>query len=211
MTRTRIAAAAGALLIAGAVLSVAGPAFADPTTTTSTSTSTTSTLAPCTPASSAPLYTARCAPVVSGSGTVTVTLPGVGSITFTVNPDGTVNTSTAPSVSVTGNNFSAGTPKVSADGTHIIVSFVNIASPEQHYNIKVKLSPPTSGGQVGITATAGPNKHKGHHHHGDDGDHEANKPDDHDADEGGPASSLAPLAPHAGQAPLPGHHGGGGD
>jgi len=207
MTRTRIAAAAAALLIAGAVLSVAGPAFADPTTTTSTST----TLAPCTPASSAPLYTARCAPtVVNASGTVTVTLPGVGSITFTVNPDGTVNTSTAPSVSVIGDNFSGGTPKVSADGTHISVSFVNIAAPQQHYNIKVKLSPPTSGGPVGINATAGPNKHKGHHH-GDDGDHEGNKPDDHDADEGGPAGSLAPLAPHGGQAPLPGHHGGGGD
>lgn len=210
MARTRIAAAAAALLIAGGVLSVAGPAFADATTTTSTST--TSTLAPCTPASSAPLYTARCAPtVVNSSGTVTVTLPGVGSITFTVNPDGTVNTSTAPSVSVIGNNFSAGTPKVSVDGTHISVSFVNIASPAQHYNIKVKLSPPTSqGADVGINATAGPNTHKGHHH-GDEGDHDGNKGDDHDADEQGQNNNVAPLGLHDGQAPAPGHHGGGGD
>jgi hypothetical protein len=206
MIRTRLAAAAAALLVTGAVLSAAGPAFAD-TTTTSTST----TLAPCTPAASAPLYTARCAPtVVNSSGSVTVTLPGVGTLTFLVNPDGTVNTSTAPSVSVIGANFSGGTPKVSADGTHISVSFVNIAAPRQHYTIKVKLSPPTSqGGDVGINATAGPNKH---HRHGDDGDHEGDQGKDDDNDQGhAPPSSVAPLAAHGDQGSWSGHHSGGGD
>jgi hypothetical protein len=211
MIRIRLAAAAAALLVTGAVLSVAGPAFADPTTTSTSTTSTT--LDPCTPASSAPLYTARCVPNVDNSnGTVTVTLPGVGTLTFLVNPDGTVNTSTAPSVSVIGANFSGGTPTVSADGTHISVSFVNIAAPHQHYTIKVKLSPPTSqGGPVGINATAGPNKHKGHH--GDhEGDHDGNKGNDNDPDDQGQGNHVAPAAIHMGQAPWSGQgHGGGGD
>ena len=210
MLKTRLAAAAGAVLLAGAVLSVAGPAFADPTTT-----STSTTLAQCTPAPSAPLYTARCAPMVdtATAGQVTVTLPGVGSITFAVNPDGTVNTATIPSVSMLGKNFSVGTPKVSADGTHISISFVNIASPVQRYSIKVKLSPPTSvGGPPTVNAVAGPNNKKGHHK--GHGDHNANKDD---ADDQGGQGNIHP-APNAplGQAPWqgqgPGHgHGGGGD
>src|SRR5262249_26697106 len=157
-----------ALVLVGAVVSVAGPALADETTTS---------LAPCSPATSTstsgPLYTAKCAPTVSGSapGAITVTLPGVGSITFTVAPDGTIDTSTQPSESVIGQNFSGGTPKISADGTRITVSFVNIAAPEQHYTIKVKVSPPTSaGGAPAVSAVAGPKGHHGDDEQGDDND-----------------------------------------
>jgi hypothetical protein len=167
MLKTRIAAAAAALLLAGAVLSVAGPAFADDTTTS---------LAPCTPATSTsttvPLYTAKCAPAITGTapGSITVTLPGVGSLTFTVAKDGTIDTSTQPSVSLLGQNFSHSTPKISADGTHISVTFVNIAEPEQRYTIKVKISPPTSaGGAPTIDAVAKPS---GEHHDQENGDNE---------------------------------------
>jgi hypothetical protein len=168
MLKTRLAAAAAVLVLMGAVLSVSGPALADETTTS---------FAPCSPATSTsttgPLYTAKCAPTVSGTapGAITVTLPGVGSITFTVAPDGTIDTSTQPSVSVIGQNFSGGTPKISADGTRITVSFVNIAAPEQHYTIKVKVSPPTSaGGAPTVSAVAGPKGHHGEDEQGDDND-----------------------------------------
>jgi hypothetical protein len=166
MFKTRLSASAAAMVLTAAVLSVAGQASADETTTS---------LPPCSPATStstaAPLYTATCAPTVSGTapGSITVTLPGVGSITFTVAPDGSIDTSTPPSVSVIGQNFSGGTPTISADGTRITVSFVNIAAPEQHYTIKVKVAPPTSvGGAPTVSAVAGPNAHHGDDEQGDD-------------------------------------------
>jgi hypothetical protein len=208
MRTTRLAAAAAAALLAAAVLSVAGPAWADDTT---------SSLAPCTPATSTstvvPLYTAKCAPLVSGSigGQITVTLPGVGSVTFKTTAGGTIDTSTQPSVSVIGQNFSGGTPVVSADGTHITVAFVNIAKPAQHYTIKVKISPPTSAGGVPtIKAVAGPTG-KHHHHHGDDGnkgeaeDKQGARDPDDDGGQGINPGQQGPLAPVGG---APGGHSG---
>ncbi|HVM64325.1 MAG TPA: hypothetical protein VMU14_05640 [Acidimicrobiales bacterium] len=227
MRTARLAAAAAALLLGGAVLSMAGPAFADGAA---------SSLAPCTTNTSAPLYTAKCAPTVSGTigGTITVTLPGVGSVTFNTTKDGVIDTSTQPSVSLLGQNFSAGTPKISVDGTRITVQFVNIAEPEQHYSISVKIAPPTSGTVPTIKAVAGPTdkgKGKGKHHGHDDRqgkpDDQKGKPDD-DADDGGhaqgqpPGPGVKPLAVVQGQGggnwsggaapqgPWPGHTGGDG-
>jgi hypothetical protein len=178
MIRSRLGAAAAGLLAAGMVILAAGPAMAstglDPTTTSTT-------LAPCAAASSAPLYTAKCAPQVTGAapGGTVVTLPGVGTLSFTVKPDGTIDTSTAnmPTATATGANFSAGTPMVSSDGTHVTVVFINAATPTQKYVIRAKVSPPTS--VVGAAATgtptlsvvAGPASH--HHHQGDHSDHES--------------------------------------
>jgi hypothetical protein len=203
MLMTRLAAGAAALVLVGAVLSVAGTALADEPTTS---------LVPCAPATSTsttgPLYSANCAPTVSGTapGTITVTLPGVGSVTFTVGLDGTIDTSTQPSVSLIGQNFSAGTPKISADGTRITISFVNIAAPEQHYTIKVKISPPTSeGAKPTVSAVA----KVGHHENeqGDDNgqgdeDQHGSAPAEHDDEHH--AGNQAPVIANQGQ-----HHDGG--
>jgi hypothetical protein len=194
MLKTRLAAAAAGLLLAGAVLSVAGPAFADGTTTSVPDPTTA--LAPCTTNTTAPLYTAKCAPTVSGTigGAITVTLPGVGSITFNTTAAGVIDTSTQPSVSVIGQNFSAGTPKISADGTRITVEFVNIASPQQHYAISVKIAPPTSGTVPTLKAVAGPNGRGKHHPRPDV--HKAKHPDpegDNDADDQATSTTTGPA------------------
>jgi hypothetical protein len=208
MHRTRLAAASMALLVAGATLSVAGPAFADDTT---------SSLAPCTPAASAPLYTARCAPEVTGTlPQVIVTLPGVGVLTCNLtNQNTTIDTSVQPTVSLmpANNNFSAGTPKISADGTRITVSFVNIAKPAQHYSISVKVSPPVSaGGPPVLKAVAGPKHNGGDENEGKDDDQQGANEHDDDAAQGankqGQQGQQEQQGDDGGDA---GGHGGGGD
>ena len=172
MIRSRLAAAAAGLLVSGTVMFAAAPAFA------------TTPLTGCTPAAAAPLYTSTCLPVVSPTapGAVTVTLPGVGTLTFTVKPDGTIDTTgTPPVATATGANFSAGTPQVSQDGTHVSVTFVNAANPVQKYVVRAKVSqtnPTTVGGAPGLIVTAkagvaGQGEHKkGHSDQEGDNDHD---------------------------------------
>jgi hypothetical protein len=48
-----------------------------------------------------------------------------------------------------GTNFTAGTPHVSSDGTHVSMEFTNAAAPTQHYFVKAKViqtNPTTVGG-----------------------------------------------------------------
>src|SRR5579864_8109361 len=112
MIRSRLAAGAAGLLVVGTVMLAAGPAVANTPTPPPL----------CAAAASAPLYTATCTPTVAGTapGAMTVTLPGVGTLSFTVKADGTIDTTaTPPTATATGANFTAGTPHVSDDGTHI--------------------------------------------------------------------------------------------
>jgi hypothetical protein len=163
MIRTRLAAVAAGVLASGTVMFAAAPAFA------------TTPLTGCTPAASAPLYTSTCLPAVSGgtgAGMVTVTLPGVGTLSFTLKGDGTIDPAVTPTATATGVNFSAGTPVVSPDGTHVTVTFINAANPVQKYVIRAKVSqtnPTTVGGAPGfiVTAKAGPTHHEGDDQEGD--------------------------------------------
>jgi hypothetical protein len=180
MIRTRLAAVAAGVLASGTVMFAAAPAFA------------TTPLTGCTPAASAPLYTTTCLPVVTGgtsAGAVTVNLPGVGTLTFTLKADGTIDPTVIPTATATGANFSAGTPVVSPDGTHISVTFVNAANPVQKYVIKAKVSqtnPTTVGGAPGfiVTAHAGPQTHH-------KSDQEGDKDDDDQGGKGGAALTSA--------------------
>ena len=177
MIRTRLAAAAAGLLVSGTVMFAAAPAFATTPPTPLTG---------CTQAASAPLYTATCLPAVSGgtsAGAVTITLPGVGTLTFTLKADGTIDPTTALGTA-TGTNFSAGTATVSPDGTHVSVTFINAANPVQKYVVRAKVvqtNPTTVGGAPGfmVTSKAGPagmhdHKNKGHEDQEGDNDHDDN-------------------------------------
>jgi len=172
MIRSRLAAVAAGLLAAGTVTFAAAPAFA------------TTPLPACTPNASAPLYTAECLPVVAGTppGAMTVTLPGVGTLTFTVKADGTIDPTTAMATAAAGSNFSAGTPVVSQDGTHVSVTFVNAAAPTQTYVVKAKViqtNPTTVGGPPGFAVVAkarpageGDDNEQGDQNENEQGDHE---------------------------------------
>jgi len=186
MRRSRLVATAAASLLATGLVMAAGPAWA----TTAAAPLTPPTLAPCTPNTTAApatsvapsstvepapgprLYNGRCSltPTVAAAGTgwtVTVTLPGVGTLTFNLTPAGTVDATTPPSVApLAGSNFSAGTPHVSVKGNVVSVTFVNAADPHQTDSIKVVITPPTSvGGVPTVVATGGSaGRHK---HHGD--------------------------------------------
>ena len=93
MIRSRLAAAAAGLLAAGMVMLAAGPAMADTGMPTTTSTS----LPLCAAAKTGPLYTAKCAPgVLNTPPLVTLTLPGVGTLSFTIKTDGTIDTTSTP-------------------------------------------------------------------------------------------------------------------
>jgi hypothetical protein len=184
MIRSRLAAGAAGLLAAGTVMFAAAPAFA------------TTPVPACTPAGSAPLYTAECLPVVAGTppGAITVTLPGVGTLTFTVKADGTIDATTA-AATATGANFSAGTPVVSQDGTHVSVTFINAATPVQKIEVRAKViqtNPTTVGGQPGfaVVSKARPASQGDDNEQGDEneqGDHE-------DGGKGAPA--VQPAGTH---------------
>jgi uncharacterized membrane protein YgcG len=171
MIRTRLAALAAGLLASGAVMFAAAPAFA------------TTPLTACTPAAAAPLYTSACLPAVAGgtsAGAVTITVPGVGTVSLTLTSGGTFDPTTA-TATATGANFSAGTPVVSPNGTHVTVTFINAANPAQKYVVKAKVvqtNPTTVGGAAGTVVTSKlvvpgmhDHKNKGHDQEGD-GDHD---------------------------------------
>jgi hypothetical protein len=101
-----------------------------------------------------------------------VTLPGVGTLGFTVEADGTVDPTTLMATAM-GTNFTAGTPHVSSDGTHVSMEFTNAAAPTQHHFVKAKViqtKPTTVGNAPGflVIAKAGP---VSHHHHSDHDSH----------------------------------------
>jgi hypothetical protein len=164
------------------VMLAAGPAMAD----TGMPTTTSSSLPLCAQALTPPLYSANCAPGVANvSGAVTLTLPGVGTLSFTIKADGTIDTTgTPPKSTATGSNFTAGTPKVSSDGTHISVTFFNAATPTQTYTVKAKVSPPTSaGGAATVIAVAKPAGHQ-------DDQNEAKESESESDDDGQSTSST---------------------
>jgi hypothetical protein len=117
--------------------------------------------------------TTPCTPTVvapdTATGMYTVTLPGVGTLNFKIDP--ATNTITTTSVTGLGVNFTASTPKVSADGTKISVTFTNSADPTQVYRLKVKIKPPeTAGGAPVVKAKVrgSADWHSEHkHHHGE--------------------------------------------
>jgi hypothetical protein len=191
MTRSRLAALAAGLLAAGTVTFAAASAFA---------TSPAALLPGCNQAPPPPLYTAECLPAVSGPvpGAVTVTLPGVGTLEFTVKADGTIDPAVVPVATPTGVNFTASTPEVSSDGTQISVTFTNAADPVQKYVVRAKVSqtnPPAVGAPPGfiVTAKAAPaGEHENEQGDNDQGDNEQG-----DHEDGGKAPALQPVAaPH---------------
>jgi hypothetical protein len=148
-----VALAVGAACIAAPVLAHDGPK-APPPACGSTLPLTT----PCTPSVVAP---------ATATGAYTVTLPGVGTLSFKI--DAATNTITSPTVTGLGANFTASTPKISADGTRVSVTFTNSADPAQVYRLKIKVKPPeTAGGAPVVKAKVRGNadwhsEHKRHH------------------------------------------------
>jgi len=180
MSKARVLAALTAIVLGGAGVLLAAPAAsANPAPTP---TATPPPACP-TPAATAPVYphsAVPCSLTPAASGnTYTVTLPGVGSLTFTVDP--TTNTvvaagANAPTSTATGTNFTASTPQVSHDGDEVTVWFFNAANPKQVYvvHVHVKTTPPASGATacvpsasttcpVIVTAIVG-GRHRSHHH-----------------------------------------------
>jgi hypothetical protein len=186
MIRSRLAAVAAGLLAAGTVTFAAAPAFA------------TTPLPACTPAASAPLYTAPCLPVVTGTnpGPFTVTLPGVGTLMFSLKPDGTIDpTSVTPNA--TGANFTATTPVVSEDGMHVSVTFINAANPVQKYEVRAKViqtNPTTVGGAPGF-AVVSKARPAGEGDDNEQGDENENEQGDHE-DGGKGAPAVQPAGTH---------------
>jgi hypothetical protein len=179
-----IAAAAGAAVV------LAGPAFANESTSPE---------APPTPlaacASTLPLTTPCSVDVTAGAtaGTFMVTLPGVGTLNITV--DATTNLVTAASVTgLTG--FTASTPAIGEDGNRVSVTLTSTTDPNQVYVLKVAVKPPaTAGGAPTITA-----KVKAGEKEETDADDQNEQSGDH---EGGNGAALSAPKGH--------HQGGGGD
>jgi hypothetical protein len=200
MIRTRLVAAAVGVLAAGTVLAIAAPAMALPT------------LPPLCAASATPppLYTARCTPTVTGAnpipaggGSVTLTLPGVGSIMITVDGSGNL---TAPTVTAQG-LFAMGTLSVNNNTGLVSVTFTNKAAvlppgvKAETYAIRAKVSPlPGSPGGFAVQAIAKPvTREKDDEGKGDDQGHH-----DSESSSGGAHEQALLTAGH-------GHsHGGGG-
>jgi len=196
MIKSRLAAVAAGLVAAGAVLVAAGPAFA-------TTPPTPPPACPTTAPTSTPLYTAKCTitPAASDNaalGSTMVTLPGVGSLYFTLTSTGTIDTTkVVTGLGATGTTFTPVVTHVNPGGTSASVTFVSPATAttkKQVYTVQVKLTPASGTTAATIVATGGPGR--GHRHHGGgDGDH-----DEHGAwsgaGTGGPggAGGVKPLA-----------------
>ena len=117
-----------------------------------------------------------CTATVSNSGSnYTVTLPGVGTLTFSLDAAGNV---TDPTVAGTENGFTASTPK--ADGDGVTATFTNAATDPaktQQYKVDVDVHPAdTASTEPKVTA----NVRSADDHHCD-GDHDGNR-DTHDTD-----------------------------
>jgi hypothetical protein len=111
-----------------------------------------------------------CTPTVTKPGEpgapYLVNVPGVGSFSFILDP--ATNKITAATVTTVGANFTASTPKISADGTKVTVTFTNSADPTQVYRVKVKVkAPETAGGAPVIKAKVrgAADWHAGEHRH----------------------------------------------
>ncbi len=159
----RVARRVGSIFVAtvlGSTMSlmVAGPAFADegtpPTPPPACATTSTTLATPCSAA------------VTSSGGTYTVTVPGVGTVTFNLTADGTPTSVVATPAS----GFTAGTPDV--DGERVSVTFTNTSNPEQSYTVtaKAKDEPGPTTTVVAVVHSRPPDE--GDHHEGDDGSHE---------------------------------------
>jgi hypothetical protein len=127
------------------------------------------------PACATPLpLTTPCAPTVTRPGEpgapYLVAVPGVGTFSFILDP--VTFKITSATVTTLGAGFTASTPKISADGTKVYVTFTNSANPTQVYRVKVKVKPPeTTGGAPTINAKVRGGAHAEHkHHHGERGD-----------------------------------------
>src|ERR1700682_6044332 len=155
-----IAVAVGAACIAAPVLAHDGPKTPPPACSTTLPLTT-----PCTPTLVRPGEPG--APYL-------VTLPGVGTLSFIIDP--ATNKITSATVSGLGVNFTASTPKISADGTKVYVTLTNSANPTQVYRVEVKVKPSeTAGGAPVINAKVrgsanGHGEHKNHH-----GEHEGGR------------------------------------
>jgi hypothetical protein len=155
-----IAVAVGAACIAAPVLAHDGPKTPPPACGTTLPLTT-----PCTPTVVRPGEPG--APYL-------VTLPGVGTLSFIIDP--ATNKIISATVSGLGVNFTASTPKISADGTKVSVTFTNSADPTQVYRVKVRVKPPeTAGGAPVVKASVRGaahwhSEHKQHH-----GEHEGGR------------------------------------
>jgi hypothetical protein len=200
MIKSRLAAAAAGVLAAGATLAIAAPAMAlNPLPPTCVAN-----------ASPPPQYSAPCTPVVSPSppvlpGTVTLTMPGVGSIMINVDSSGNVTVPTPPSPQ---GQFKVGVLTVNNNTGVVSVTFTNkgaagVVNPET-YVIKAKVSALPGGGFAVTKAIAKP---VGHHHHDDEGQGDDKQGDDDS--QGGAGGHDAALAGVGGAGGL-GHGGEGG-
>ena len=195
MPKTRIistvlaAAAASGITLALA----AAPAMATPTTAPST---TPTTRTPPPPCASAPPLTKPCsATVANSSGTYTVTLPGVGTLTFTIDPTTNQVVLPANAVSNLGANFTATTPKVDGDG--VSVTFINAATPQQVYHLDVDVKPTTVAGSTATTPPTVTAIVKGRGHGDGHGGHDGGHDGDHHGSGGGTWTAPSTGSPTA--------------
>lgn len=95
---------------------------------------------PCSAAVTAPATTA---------GDYTVTLPGIGTLTITIDANSVVTGATVSGLT----GFTASTPKVDKDGDRVTVTLTSTTDPNQVYKLKVAVkAPATAGGPATVTA-----------------------------------------------------------
>jgi hypothetical protein len=101
-----------------------------------------------------------------------VTLPGVGTLTFTLDATNHITSASVSGLSV---NFTASTPKVDGDKDSVTVTFTSKTDPTQIYRVTVRVKDPaTAGGAPTIKAKVrgGAGWHAHHKHHGQhEGEH----------------------------------------
>jgi hypothetical protein len=116
---------------------------------------------PCTPTVVAP---------TTAGGAYTVTLAGVGTLNFKLDP--ATNTITSASLSGLSVNFTASTPKIDGDADKVTVTFTSTTDPTQVYRVTVKVKDPaTAGGAPVIKAKVrGAAAWHSHKHHGEQGE-----------------------------------------
>jgi hypothetical protein len=152
-----IAVAVGAAGVAAPVLAHDGPKPPAPACGSTLPLTT-----PCTPTVVAP---------ATAGGAYTVTLPGIGTLNFKLDP--ATNAITSATVSGLSVNFTASTPKIDGDADKVTVTFTSTTDPTQVYRVTVKVKDPaTAGGPPVIKAKvrgAG-GGHSWHKHHGEGGE-----------------------------------------
>lgn len=166
--RTMFVRGLGIISAAALAVVIAAPAAA---TGTPSPESTPTLLSDCT--ATLPLKT-PCSPLITpptaAGGSWTLTLPGVGSLVFTVDP--ITNQIVSASISGVDVAFTATAFTVGGDSNQVGATFTNVADPTQVYTINARVQPPTTAGGTPIVSATVTSPEKEEQDDAHDKDHE---------------------------------------